>query len=170
MLRTPRKVNPVSPSREAGKLPAFSGGAECKLVGVRGADALTGTLFQEPAPLCGDSSRVLCLLYLGQRRVIKIGLYRAYCRGRTAVTHVPTYNIVQHSFSLVDNAFANSLPHWCPLSLQQYLMHEGWIFLLTFFAAPSAGTWYPLDEVNANLGAFPCEANDFSFDKKHLAE
>lgn len=49
-------------------------------------------------------------------------------------------------------------------------MHEVWIFLLTFFTAQSARTWYPPDEVNPNLEAFPCEANDFSFHEKHLAE
>lgn len=49
-------------------------------------------------------------------------------------------------------------------------MLETWIFLLTFFTAQSARTWYTPDEVNPNLEAFPCEANYFSFDEKHLAE
>lgn len=87
---------------------------------------------------------------------------RVVQRGCTAVTH----STVQHSFPLVGIAFANFLPHQCPPSLEQYLMHEGWIFLLTFAAHSDA----PLDEVNPNLGAFPCEADGFSFDKNHLAQ
>jgi len=35
MPRALRKVNPLSPAQEAGKLPAFSRGVECKLVDVR---------------------------------------------------------------------------------------------------------------------------------------
>lgn len=49
-------------------------------------------------------------------------------------------------------------------------MLEAQSFLLTFFTSQSAHTWYSPDEVNPNLEALPCEANDFSFDEKHLAE
>lgn len=92
MPRAPRKVNPLAPPQEAGKLPTFSGDAECKWVGVRGADALIGMFFQEPALLSGDGAGVLSLLLLTQRRGIKIGLYRAYHRGCTAVTLVPAHS------------------------------------------------------------------------------
>lgn len=88
MSRALRKVNPLAPPQEAGKLPTLSGDAEYKQVGVRGADALTGMFSQEPALLSGNGARVLCLLFLTQRRGIKIGLYRAYHRGCTAVTLV----------------------------------------------------------------------------------
>lgn len=92
MPRALRKINPLVPPQEAGKLPTFSGDAECKRVGVRDADALTEMFFQEPALLSGDGARVLCLLFLTQRRGIKIGQYRAYHRGCTAVTLLPTHN------------------------------------------------------------------------------
>lgn len=128
---------------------------------------MLGMLFQEPALLCGDSSRVLCFLYLGQRRVTKIGLYSTYCRGYTAITHVPAHSTGHHSFPLVDITVTYFLPHRRPPSPEQHLMNEGWIFLLTFFAACSDA---PVDEVNPNFRAFPCEANDFSFDKRHLVE
>lgn len=68
MPRALRKVNPLVPPQEAGKLPTFSGDAESKWVGVRGADALTGMFCQEPALLSGDGARVLCLLFLTQRK------------------------------------------------------------------------------------------------------
>lgn len=51
--------SPLVPPQEAGKLPTFSGDAECKWVGVRGADALTGMFCQEPALLSGDGARVV---------------------------------------------------------------------------------------------------------------
>lgn len=68
MPRALRKVNPIAAPQKAGTVPTFSGDAESKQVDVRGADALTGMFCQEPALLSGDGARVLCLLFLTQRK------------------------------------------------------------------------------------------------------